>query len=189
MGCCIAIAVWEDADHATSSETLDDSFENAKRKTAPSGGAGSTVERFGDVTGTGPLPLSHFIGVDGATLRHGELRTTGSAAAAAAQAAPEDSSTVLESLAHKIARLAPALSSGWPLATPARVDERHFACYRRLNSNLDRRCASMMQGADRQPAPRLAKSPYSLMLRACEMGTEEAALAALAEACPTPVEV
>jgi len=69
------------------------------------------------------------------------------------------------------------------MAPDAKVHSHHFECYRRLNANLDDKCASVVRRADRRRPPQLQRSPYTLMLRACELDAERAATEAVASVC------
>jgi hypothetical protein len=204
LGDLFATAVWEDADTLMPGETLNDSFDRAKRKTAPAGGPGSTVQRFGDVAGMGPLPLAHFIGETAQPVqpRWGASERVPSPGGNVMVAdAPETAwptpvgapgvagvagvDGALEKLAQRIVQSGPNVNWTWPLPAFERVSLAHFSCFRRLNSELDGKCGTLLDGVYHSP-PRSGISPYSLMLRACELGAEQAAMAAVARACEAP---
>ena len=82
----------------------------AKRKTAPTGGPGSTVQRFGDVAGIGPLPLASFIGETAAAALPASDEGAG-------MASHQTSSTTSQTAIHRVPRFASRLHS--PVAPSA----------------------------------------------------------------------
>lgn len=136
LGDMFSVAWLEDAD--SSSPTLLESFENAKKKTAAVGGnPGSTVSQFGDLSFTGE-PLTRFIG----------------------SASPNG---LVPSFASKLGTQTPEVERGNPLQndvielmsnltailklnvsdTPLEFGQ--FQCYRRLNALMDESCAPLLQ--------------------------------------------